>query len=368
MLSPCRRELCLLLIALGLSACGNSQTAAGGGASEIPNAIAARVTLDNGTPLAKQPVVLTNSRSWYQSIEAHTVPAYDTVFTDGNGNLSITNGSPGDYSILVLSGSEGAIQPLTNFTGIAPANSIQLKKLGILRGTIPTAPVGSLVRISNTSLVDTLGADHGFVLNGVPPGPRGIIVTLGNTWTPWATATVFPGIDYSVQPAIPADTNGLLLDGFDDAGGKPAVAGFLNMAQWSTSSSFGPDSSNLTVSTLTSGCALGSCLGIEYNTAGKTASVSLSLEPGLDLRGLDSITFNVQGRGSVRVSLGGATAMVMPQVPWTRMSLVPGAFSSLPGSSVTSFQIILGDTTSGWLQLDEIRLHGDSRRMLSRSP
>ena len=400
------RLLALGIVCAGcLLACshGDRVSDGGGGAMEIPNALALRLLDTAGVPMARTRVELMDMRKWRAAAQAGDTIAKLVLTTDDNGYLHTELSYPDEQMVQVLQPGQAGLSRASAFVVTSDSARIatfSLKPVSTIHADSSSQAPGSTVRIYGSSIATTLDERGGFRLAGVPAGQVSLTLTDKKAWAPWDRISVVGGADRTLD-SLPAWTPGqVVVDNFDDgnAWSEQGLWYSYNDLGFGGTSTISPSSETPEIfaqGIVDMSCHQGKCLSVHYHLDPTGwnfpyAAIGTSLEPAMDLRTLDSVEFWCRGAGEVRLNLSRPNvlwavkhlqARFSPSASWSRVVLKPGDFHGTSGANQDSFpadapswsafaKSIDGmsfnflDTAGSWLMLDDIRLHGEPAAML----
>lgn len=356
------------ILAITFSGCDNSSTQASGPGSETTNGIFATILTEEGIPAHTIGAALRKTDFTVRDSSQAAISA--DYFSDSAGLLEINAIEPGEYRLTVVSDSLIFSQEIFITDSLTDLGQIILKKPGNISGTIANQEdpeKAEWIGVYGLDILSRIDSNGHFVLHGLPAGSLKLyalnesrLSIIADTLLSIQSATTTEWIHISRTPTdtLPADTLQpdtsfqdtvaqdssvqILWESFEDS------VSFAEKAWY-----FSKDSASLATISFPADSAW---KGVVENAdrQGKVFSGYYSSSPlmqnnnyvifgsrisaeGVDLSGLDSVTFFAKGTGSLRFALErwnnsasdnlkAWTADIPLSNTWSRYSIKPSDF------------------------------------------
>lgn len=299
----------LALLFMVLSSCSQKEHA--GTTSETENDIAVRITLQDGSPVASAKVWLIDAEHYDSLIALGKDSHLDSAETDKYGKANLVyHGEKVQVSILARKpGFAGLVRNYQNAD-----SSLTVVPSGQISGTVDL-PTGSRVLLDGTGLSAEVQANGEYSISDVPQGYFGLLLQVQGQEPVFSSAVV---VDSSMQVLKNVESNGFLLEDFDDGDALPLLHALGAGAAWyvyrdGVGTLFEPAEveSQITSALQSSDAWQGRSLNLKVHLDSEVVDAygSLACKLGVqggagraDLSELDSISFWMKGSGQVRIA------------------------------------------------------------------
>lgn len=367
-------------------ACGSDQQSAGNGGiwDETENSVRLSVRHSDGSAAANAQVLCVAMGDWIEAKESGTSPRYYSGTTNSKGELYL-NAPPGQQSWM-LEAKEGKLGAARLYALGDTAVEMVLDDMGSLQGSLARSEsLPDSIYLAGTRMASAVDARGSFRFAQVPHGLYGLMGRTASRMKLVDAPKVSPdsATHLSTLPWNAGDS--VLLDDFSDdlpANRYHALSGagwwynYADSASWIEPASM-RESLVKGDSAWQKGQSLHVKLQVQDLVKGHFALCGVDLEQSYlmdttsmavihDLRGLDSLTFQARGTGTIKIQLSGAKLRVQYAIKlnqeWTRHSIavsdLDSALWTLVAPRTIAINFLAEEPAELWL--DQIQLHGIS--------